>query len=485
MPRCAGRRHGSVIPDRTMVTHPAVGCRGARDRRCGGVCSGVSNRQTVHGPSTRAGGHPRERGSVAHTDFSPAAVLSPDGSLLALVARSSGEVRQLFVRRLDRLEATVSCPAPKTPAHRSFPQTGNGLGFSQAGSSRRCRPRAAPVVVLCDAPNGRGASWSEAGWIAFTPNSSGTRRCGVSPIPVAPPESLTVLGEGEVTHRWPQVLPGAKGVLYIDARETSETTTMVTSSFNRCQPVNRKRVVSAGILWPLFVQWTPDLRARRPLVRGGLRPGTTRGHRLASPGPRERVEKRGHWLPRSSPRQISAQRSIFPAGQTRAKPLQWLRRNGTTTVFRASPVDWSNPRLSSGGHRLAVDIFDGRQTDVWLYDDDRDTPTQLTLDQSEDWMPVWTPDGTRVVFRTTRDSRAANLFWQRADGGGIAERLTQSRNPQIPRASWHPSGNVLAFVERARRPTWTSCCFRCMSSRRSPRRFSQHAGTGVQPGVLS
>ena len=139
--------------------------------------------------------------------------------------------------------------------------------------------------------------------------------------------------------------------------------------------------------------------------------------------------------------------AVYLPGRTdSAKPLQWLRRDGTTTVFRSSAIDWSNPRISSSGDRLAVDVFDGQQTDVWLYDNDRDTATQLTFDQSEDWMPLWTPDGRRVVFRTTSDSSAFNLFWQRADGGGTAERLTESQNPQSP-SSWHPSGNVLAFVE--------------------------------------
>ena len=39
-----------------------------------------------------------------------------------------------------------------------------------------------------------------------------------------------------------------------------------------------------------------------------------------------------------------------------------------------------------------------------------------------------------------------NLYWQRADGTGDAQRLTDSQHPQSA-ASWHPDGKILAFQE--------------------------------------
>ena len=62
--------------------------------------------------------------------------------------------------------------------------------------------------------------------------------------------------------------------------------------------------------------------------------------------------------------------------------------------------------------------------------------------------PIWTPDGRRLTFASDRGDprRTQNLFWQRADGAAIAERLTTSSNEQLP-GSWHPSGRFLAFDE--------------------------------------
>jgi len=61
---------------------------------------------------------------------------------------------------------------------------------------------------------------------------------------------------------------------------------------------------------------------------------------------------------------------------------------------------------------------------------------------------VWTPDGRRLVLTSNRaDKSVSNLYWQRADGTGDAQRLTESRHFQQP-ASWHPNGRFLAFEEQ-------------------------------------
>jgi serine/threonine-protein kinase len=92
-------------------------------------------------------------------------------------------------------------------------------------------------------------------------------------------------------------------------------------------------------------------------------------------------------------------------------------------------------------------ISDGKQQDVWNYEWARDTLSRLTFDPGDDGNPVWTPDGRRIVFQSRRaGDSASNLYWLRADGTGEVERLTESKNQQVP-ASWHLSGKFLAFTE--------------------------------------
>src|SRR6516164_8182606 len=70
------------------------------------------------------------------------------------------------------------------------------------------------AVTLADAPTGRGGAWGEDGNIVFAPNAAtGTNLQRVSSAG-GKVESQTNLAEGEAVQRWPQVLPGGKGILY-------------------------------------------------------------------------------------------------------------------------------------------------------------------------------------------------------------------------------------------------------------------------------
>jgi serine/threonine-protein kinase len=109
------------------------------------------------------------------------------------------------------------------------------------------------------------------------------------------------------------------------------------------------------------------------------------------------------------------------------------------------PVNWYEPRFSPDGRKLALGLLDvNGGASLWVYDLARDTPTRLTFDVVSR-KPVWTPDGKRIVFASFRKG-IPNLFWQRADGSGEVQQLTESSNSQYP-SSFDPSGKYLAFLE--------------------------------------
>ena len=143
---------------------------------------------------------------------------------------------------------------------------------------------------------------------------------------------------------------------------------------------------------------------------------------------------------------------VYVPGQTAsaaAAPIAWMDRSGKTLTLRAHPANWSNPAFAPDGLRLAIDINEGK-TDVWVYEWARDTLSRLTFDPVAAGWPLWTPDGQRIVFSSMRgDTKTFNLYWQRADGAGDVERLTESTYIQVP-GSWHPGGQFLAFLEAER-----------------------------------
>lgn len=125
--------------------------------------------------------------------------------------------------------------------------------------------------------------------------------------------------------------------------------------------------------------------------------------------------------------------------------MLWITADGSTTTLQDERQDWSNPQFSPDGTRIAFDVWDGAQTDVWVYDLMRQANSRLTFDPAEDWAPIWSPDGQAIAFRSARDL-AFNLYAHRVDGSGATERLTTSTNPQTP-LSWHPTGRWLLFAE--------------------------------------
>jgi serine/threonine-protein kinase len=138
---------------------------------------------------------------------------------------------------------------------------------------------------------------------------------------------------------------------------------------------------------------------------------------------------------------------VYVPGEVTAatNPIDWMTRDGKTSPLRATRVAWSHPRFSPDGQKLALDISDGKQRDIWVYEWSRDTLTQLTFDPGNDSTPVWTPDGRRIVFRSDRAKPGIhNMYWVNADGTGEVTRLTDSPDDQSA-TSWHPSGKFLAF----------------------------------------
>src|SRR4029077_6885985 len=99
--------------------------------------------------------------------------------------------------------------------------------------------------------------------------------------------------------------------------------------------------------------------------------------------------------------------------------LTWFDRGGRSaaSIDPADGSEWLNPALSPEGDRLAVNRMDpvSGNWDVWILDLARNVSTRLTVNPAQDTDPVWSPDGTRVVFASTRDGHPA-LYAKNVEG---------------------------------------------------------------------
>ena len=358
--------------------------------------------------------------------------------------RAKRDAPSCYVRRLNQLQAT---PLSGTEDALSpfFSPDGQWIGFSADRKLKKIAVNGGASATLCDVTQLRGGSWGEDGTIVFSLSDTRTMRLMRVSAEGGTPEPLTPSADGEVAQLWPQILPGGKAVLY--------TSSDVVGAYNGAN---------------LVVQPLPD-GPRKIVQRGGFYGRyVPSGHLVyihdgtlfAAPFDLDRLELTGppalalegvasNSITGGAQFSVSASGAlVYLPGPMKGAgiPIDWINPDGQTSPLRATRANWFNPRFSPDGRRLAMEILDG-QSDIWIYEPERDVLTRLTSDPAADSKPVWTPDGQRIVFASTREDRSTpNLYWQRADGTGDAQRLTVSTSPQEP-GSWHPSGKFLAFEE--------------------------------------
>jgi serine/threonine-protein kinase len=383
---------------------------------------------------------------VASLVEGPAAILSPDGKLLVFRAqKAASEPPRLYVRRLEQLQAA---PLSGTEGARDhfFSPDSQWIAFFADGKLKKIAVTGGAAVTLCDAMDDRGGTWSEDGTILFAPQANGGLLRVSSAGGNAEAATTPDPGDGGASHRWPQALPGGQAVLFTAGTAGDfENGSIVAQSL----PQGPKKVVHRGGYHGRYL-------ASGHLVY--MHEGTL----FAAPFDLGRLELRGPSSPviesvmaasGSGGTQLAFSdrgRLVFLPGRSAGAvnvPILWMDKEGNTQPLRPQLGNYNNVRFSPDGRRLAMDIQQGREADVWVYEWGRDAMSRLTFEAGPDTQPVWTADGRRIAFASAREDKVTpNIYWQRADGTGEAQRLTESKNPQAP-ASWHPSGRFLAFTE--------------------------------------
>jgi len=371
-----------------------------------------------------------------------AAVLSPDGRVLVFVGEDVAGVRRLHVRRLEQSVA-VPLAGTEGASHPFLSPDSRWIGFFANNKLKKVAIEGGPAVTLCDAYDNRGGSWGQDEAILFAVvGAASLRRIPAGGGAVT---ELPTTGDPAVAGdaRWPQILPGGRAVLF---------TSGVAGNYDAASlavqqlPSGPRKVVHKGGYFGRYV------RSGHLLY---MRAGTL----FATAFDPERLSVLGAPLPvlegvASNPGAGGAQFAaseggalvFVPGGSlVPVMPIVWLGKDGHTRPLRSVPAVYFVLGFSPDGQRLATDIRDADEADVWTYDWARDAMYRLTSHAGRDYSPVWSPGGRWIAFASTRgDERTPNLYCQRADGTGEVIRLTESANPQSP-SSWHPTGRYLAF----------------------------------------
>jgi eukaryotic-like serine/threonine-protein kinase len=354
--------------------------------------------------------------------------ITPDGSRVVYVGNHG---TQLFVRALDSLAPVVALTG--TPRGLFISPDGQWIGFSANNSvmAKLAVTGGAPLTITTLDGFPQGATWLPDDTIVFaTNNGTGLQRIA------ATGGSTTILtkpdrARGEADHVWPETLPGGRAVLFT-VRSLSD------------------RGPDAGQIAVLDL-----LSGKYKIVlRGGSHAHYVKsGHLIyAAEGairavPFDMARQETHGTPvtvvpdvstttfGSMDADVANDGSLVyiaggeATGASVPRVLVWVDRLGRETPIAAPTHAYMYPRLSPDGRRIVVFAADD-QLDLWLWDLARLTLTRLTFEPGLDLVPIWTPDGRRLVFASDRGGGQFNLFIQAADGTGSATRLAQSASQQ-------------------------------------------------------
>ena len=343
--------------------------------------------------------------------FGPRLAVAPDGQRLAFVGASPRE-RQIYVRALGDpvLRALAETEGAYQPV---FSPDGQSIAFVAGGLLRKVELSSGRVSTICSLPRGNeltdGIAWGDndtllvlqgrGDQVLRVPASGGT------PLVMHLARDTTAAGQ-PVLLFWPDILPGSDyAVVNVnDGSPKLQLLSLRTGERTDLMPGN----VFARYAAPghLLVQ-NEDLSVSAIPFDGSTR-------RLTGPGT---VILPAVFQTVGNAADFAVARNgtfAWVAGGAPRRVVVTVDRAGRRDALIGKPGAYNAAKFSPDGARVVVDEGIGARRDLWLFDVARQTMSRLTF-ESDNFYPVWSPDGKAIAF-TSRRAGPAGIFLMAADG---------------------------------------------------------------------
>jgi Tol biopolymer transport system component len=366
--------------------------------------------------------------------------LSPDGKYLAFNATDSDGKTQIWLRQLNSL--TAQPLAGTDGASRPFwSPDSRFLAFMAEGKLKKIDVGGGPTQKIADAPSGADGSWSSEGVILYDGRTNDpiyrvAAAGGIPTVAVKPDPSRKETAVG-----WPEFLPDGRHFLYLAMAEKPEDTAyrIGTIDSEETEPLAsaQTQVAFAPPGYLMFVR-DKTLMAQPFDVKSLKTTG--------EPVPlAERIGTDSVGLARFS---VSRDGTLAYRTGDSGSRLIFVNRDGRELETVTDVGEITNPAISRDGRRIAYDLGDMRsgKVDIWIRDLARGVSSRFTFGSGSNFGPVWSPDGSRVVFQSTRNG-VSDLFEKPASGQGEESLLLKSDQSKTP-IDWSRDGRYIAYMTR-------------------------------------
>jgi serine/threonine protein kinase/Tol biopolymer transport system component len=386
------------------------------------------------------------RFSITTPEIAPGGIaISPDGRYIAMSARTSPTVFNIYLRSMDAVSLTL-LPGTEGGGGMFWSPDSQHLGFVADNKLKRIDINGGPPQTICTLGTSgfTGAAWNSNGVVVFGTFPGPLKR--VSSLG-GEPVDLTDLRDGEVAHAFPVFLPDGRHILFA-AVTTAQTTqglpaaAMVVGSLDSKEraPIGFKGLSNFNYVQPGYVLFHRD----RVLF---AQPFDTK--RLTLEGEPRRVldelavDTLGAVADFSASSGALAYHTAAGAGQSQ---LVWYDRTGKRLGPIGDPGDYHGIALSPDNKRVAVHVHD--QTtggDIWVRDFESGAFSRFTTDRGHHQVPMWSPDGSSIAFASDRDDGIFRIYQKSSSGVGNEEVVFKSRDLSYPE-DYSPDGQFMSFA---------------------------------------
>ena len=366
-----------------------------------------------------------------------ALTLSPDGSQLAFLTGQGFET-ELWVR--DVGTGAVRKIEAERPTFPFWSPDGKYVGFFSAGKMKKVALAGGPVQILCDAPEGRGASWSPKGVIIFTPNIfeplyKVAEGGGV-------PEKITEIKPG-FTNRNPYFLPDGDHFLFTSREAVGNTGaggSLFGASLSGEKPQQVLELASNVQYSEGYLLYLHD----NVLVARRFDPKSFK----FSSDPAPVAEKLDYWNARDLAAFTAANGTlVYRHGSLQKAQALWVDRTGKEVGKFGEPGLYQLPKASRDGSLVALvrPDPDTRKGDVWVVDTARNTMSRSSFVDASAITYALSPDAKQIAIGTVAGAVSGGIWIQPLGGSGGQEKLETPRSFATVN-SWSADGRYLFLM---------------------------------------
>jgi len=378
----------------------------------------------------------------------PLAVISPDGTLLAIEAVHEGR-RRIYLRALDS-DKSVEVEGTLDAAGTFWSPDSRFLAFYSGGKLKKVAVAGGPPVDLCTATISGSGTWSRDGTILFPQRGDTAGLCRVSDVG-GQPIQVTTVAPSEDNHFWPCFLPDGRRFLYLVNRApgSSSPRELRLGSLDS----KESRVVARLDSWAEYV--VPGYLA---YAREGtliVQPFDERSGRLHGEA-RPIVDGIYYFMGTGSAAFSFSQNGIVVyTTHSPASILTWFGRDGKAIGPLGPPSVIGAFRISPDGSRVAIHVTEPRtgESDIWLFDRGRGIPTRLHSDLVSQARPVWSPDGAILAYSSDRNGPPDIVTLGMKGGRSGEQPLFEGPVQEYPE-DFSRDGRNLAFTSTSQWPNY-------------------------------